>query len=1683
MHVRKCLTALSMAFLIGATSILPSFIMPTKVMANIVTDNEKANIRNRCSTLEELLQPKSPGIYGLLEKLNYINEYAMYVKFIATSNIGFSTKEISYYEKSFRENIKAINDLYHEDGPNGSYNRIELAYGDEYKDILKQIERICITDIPDYLEECLLEINQEIGVDSEDPQYEDKKDEVLKKNRSQIKMITMIFQNYDIVEKALTNQSTDENGDVKNFSVDSSENNKTVKDKIQSIQTKYQDIIDYGIDVVAADGSSINGISVDLESSTAIENLANVSYDNDGKLIYPDETELSGAYLALVSASAVYTPFQSYAGSEEFLTAASSLCKDTETAKDLVELYNNTKNYRKPLYIRDLDDEGNPTGTAKIATISDFLNTIAEGKDSSFCTVTGALKLDKNDSNTWRYFVKSGVTTLQDEEASDDRLGDDDAIKDKASVDVVTVDETDNGESQNGADDDDESSSESSEGSDSNSNSDSGTQNDNYLGEDDTARNEINVIKGNNIERIDNIAYGTESTHANDLDDENLVSATLALKAVKKATKAASKSNKSSCYTQLYNYVLSSGGIELYWPKNKQVSKDDTDDGIPYGSVDVLGTKDYNKKGNTYSYKGWSGVIWDYLHNGGASSKPSWSKNVYDKQPSKKGYYEDLFIICNGKFNKDTVIKAINSFCAGSTKPIQNDVTGSGTKDANGNTAEEDDKNSSSSPSKSDSNEDDSELEVEGNNNDENMNNLDPNNKDSYANTDMYAYSEITELTRLSEPVLMVGLNHQRAVDNMTTMLLSNIINHVSNISSIKDQDTRFVYMNCYGDIVLDDNMIIFPAATNPLLYNTKSDYNPFTVAMMNSYPVMQTQSMFGLVSESDVGNFVFYADYGSKKNLADDKLQGSYGFKAQSVDSVGKDKYLTLKIRTDFSLPENSDEEIDLMEANPVAYKNEETMTAKYCYPLTQNTDVVVNDNTVFPYVYTEDDNFMLAKAIAYNAYFQLMVDDSSMEEDNQNQLCDNYIVHNVIVPGLDGTDTPEAYSKNSVLQYDQFVQNSYDRFENIIYEIVNNLVTNLSSTDGILGISNSYNVPLIGNLLNFLRNNMFVIMIVICFFVLFAYAKNSRNLVRSIIIAGFSTGIVYVFICALPSFLPYLFNSVSDNITDNLASEIVATRAEQDSAKKILSNSATLGKTASITLYRGSVKDIIAMCDELSCDTNDIVGGKYEVLSEPAGTYFENDSIKMNINVLMNTLPIASKAEESDAGTFYQFTSYKTTSNNLDYYTPYYKIVDNFITKVNTLIRIYKMPRRTATFAKGVSKDAYAVYNYVNSPVFLTPGDYSADDMYKYQSALGADENVIKAFQKSNDEIQYAMEKAYGDTDDWLGITNVVSKLSKDERRTLWAQQMQANNYYDANWNPNKEKLNNLIYYINFQTKKFVIDCGSMIEELSDEELFKIISLRALLAFNQKVTDVNNNLYPLFINYNEIPLKDILLSVFTNDYTKFISMDMDISNYILQNYGWLNLTIFGITVIFMFLFANITKILFPVLYILLGFLLLGKLVSYNNIHPLIKGYFKITGLVFADFVLFVAGVLFTNKTNGSVFCIWLMFVISLFCLWLLMLVITSMIADFADMGNSAVNVKLKNTLNKITRGKFDPDLNVRSTNIIRQPDEVNIVDVDDDSQLSRFDMNRDIDDLYSSGEDTNTIIISNNDFDNEDD
>ena len=576
-------------------------------------------------------------------------------------------------------------------------------------------------------------------------------------------------------------------------------------------------------------------------------------------------------------------------------------------------------------------------------------------------------------------------------------------------------------------------------------------------------------------------------------------------------------------------------------------------------------------------------------------------------------------------------------------------------------------------------------------------------------------------------------------------------------------------------------------------------------------------------------------------------------------------------------------------------------------------------------------------------------------------------------------------------------------------------NLVSKTAGVSGIIGIKSVYDNPIVATVLNTAQDYRIMFLLIVIVILLFYFSKVRLDLLQCGAFALVYTVFAYLYVGTLPAFIPASFNLVTNNVAQNLTYEILSLDAENysfddDSTVNLDKDGYVDYDSASVDLYRIRGESRDNFLSSLNIDSGDITGGNIYVINKEAGVYAKNDAICVNTNILFDTLKIEGKLNSSYA---YTLDAKKTVSSNVDYYVPYYQIVDALINKVNTISDIYAIPRRTSTYASGKAKNNYLLYSYVNSKPFVTPGKY---DYVVPTSELDWTDEELSAYEKENSDVSSKLESAFGNNADWLGLSTFLYTPDDAMKKTLWAQTMRDLGYYGEDWTPDTEKLDDLVTYVNYHTRKFVYDMSGQIGYLSDDVMIKAVSMRALIALTQRASDFGHWMYPFAINYEDMTIKNVLQSVMISDYDKYVGLNMDVVSYIMDKHGWVHLVAFDVLVVLMFVVASLLNICVPVFYLLLGILILGRLLIGQGLREPLKGYLKASLITFTCSTMLTFLVLLARAMNGNVFSIYGMIIGCVFILYVMSTMILSVVRNITEFGNTAINVNVENKLRRFS-------------------------------------------------------------------
>ena len=669
-----------------------------------------------------------------------------------------------------------------------------------------------------------------------------------------------------------------------------------------------------------------------------------------------------------------------------------------------------------------------------------------------------------------------------------------------------------------------------------------------------------------------------------------------------------------------------------------------------------------------------------------------------------------------------------------------------------------------------------------------------------------------------------------------------------------------------------------------------------------------------------------------------------------------------------------------------------------------------------------------------------------------------EHYIVE-YCAEALMGTQYAETLDKNFQVSYDDLVKDSGNRFLRFISQICESAVTNLGRIDGVLSIKGPYSNNFFNVIVRFIQKFYLLIAIVLMIIVAVKFMKGHYNIIYVtflgiICVCGFE-----VYANWLPTMIPGVYNFLVNDAIEDIIWSTVMHQAEQydetykDSSRVDPATGYSKPYTATITLYTLSNGEMDSLVEQLSVTDEMLRSGTQIFLDVEAGIFVQGNQIKMSVDKLLvnNTMrglyqsqwktlgadlsneafiaPIAEMSNDNP----YSIQLTKPYVSLESYYTPYDHIERAFMINLNTFSNIFRIEQNQYSYDDGkIYKDAFLVQAFIHSGIFTAPGDDAilkenivnnsvmGETGYTYVDILSL---CNYYFELSNDTLKW----------DWLNLRSIFENPAQSVRNSLWGRMMQNRGWYDYEWNMTEvgtKKISELIDYINLQTKLWIIRNEQQINYLSDENAIKMISLYATTCFTHQMSEFGNWLYPNYVNASDIELQDVLYGSMTTLRDRNHAYDGDVVNTVALNNGLFGVVFLMIIVIASMIFIFVITYLIPILYALVGIILVFKLINDIEGAGLIKGYMKVTVCTSILYFIFSLSMKLVRiggyNWYGYLGCA----LVVMLCVYFLFWIVMSVIQDVGELGNSTLKQNLLHGLDKLTRGAVQK-LTVNTTNM----------------------------------------------------
>lgn len=913
-----------------------------------------------------------------------------------------------------------------------------------------------------------------------------------------------------------------------------------------------------------------------------------------------------------------------------------------------------------------------------------------------------------------------------------------------------------------------------------------------------------------------------------------------------------------------------------------------------------------------------------------------------------------------------------------------------------------------------------------------------------------------------------------------TSMLLHNARMDSKKNKNISSAGAGILFVNGLGDIVTADDTVILPAIANPVLFpydeltvpskvsensehpilkpngtefvfdkDMDKGYYPYTASFMNHIPEIKTanndNNKLLFPNNKDQDKFVVLADV-----MVEMAEAGIHLFTARITGTNKKGG--TIQAGTQSIMPIN----INTFSVGEEGYDKNNT-SAFRIYELGQKFTLNLRS------LWHNGNASYLCKQNVYNAqslpFFPVIQSDNFVDllpitaplttsarryigtaQDGSNEWVPTgrfdieHLITDMIVEALQGTQYANTIVKNAVSSYEDIVNDAPRRFEVFLTGITNNILNLLGKIDGVLAMHVGYENRVFVKIITFVHD--FYIFIVIALIVVIAvkFLKNHLTVPHFFVIITIMISCFEVYTTVLPDLIPKTYNFFVNDIVEDISWNSIYNAAENYSEtylnpNRVSPNGELKPYTATITLYQLSNADIENASSRLGIDEAEIRSGELIYLDQPAGIFLEGSKIKMSLDTALTNKTIRGlyKSQWDDlakdqnielkpievlrAGLNpYQIRLLDTVKSLDSYYTPYNEMMQSFIDNLNMMSSIFNIQRNTFTYDKDFSKDAFMVNSYIQSGLFLDPGNWQT-----------LRENIVEDVSEDGDfildDIKQLVETKFKQPTDWLGMCNWILTPTDEMKETLWARTLQANGYYENDWKPTY-KMNDLIRYTNMHTKRYIINNIDQIVFSSDENAIKLISLFATTAMNHRASQYTSWLYPNYANSADIELEDVLYASMTTLQDRNLAVEDSLVDTIRYVYGIMGLLLLILILIFSNIFIFVLTYFIPILYLLLGAVVLTKMVASRNSSSVVKGYCKATMITLILYFVYNCALTVANALGHHWFALVFLALSSFLCCWYLAFVILSVVTNLTDLGNETLKDNILRATNSLTLG-----------------------------------------------------------------
>lgn len=828
----------------------------------------------------------------------------------------------------------------------------------------------------------------------------------------------------------------------------------------------------------------------------------------------------------------------------------------------------------------------------------------------------------------------------------------------------------------------------------------------------------------------------------------------------------------------------------------------------------------------------------------------------------------------------------------------------------------------------------------------------------------------------------------------LTGALMHNIYNDTILKSKFAERSSEAVYIDAIGNVVLNDGLVVLPAAANPTYWALPSKgifkdaqswtYNPFTVAFMDTYPAIYQggTAPSSVNQKKDKNKYILtVADYLTNEVTVAPLKKG---FRETWTISTSAGVYEKFK----FDGTEAPQEDIVVQLKNSIGVDDEETVADTSWYnvgsaiPLQMKNLISADGDSVFPYLTTkvtdplgqesfdsEVVNYRSAILIAKNMYAYIIdevetsgsttaADGKSSGGSSRGLLREGFLFNNVTMPVLTGVTNGVEFDKTNAKS--DLLQAGGDA--NVMEKWILNFSKWISvaavDSNNILAIANSDDVSLLKVLYGMFIDYGYYIIFLLLMMLVIIFLREG-DFMAAAIKGGLITVLLFTSLFLLPLVIPWVTGVTSGPLTKTTVLNSLMTKLEM--VDKVHSADPAGTSDLSVKLYNMSPKQTKEINEQYTYDKGNYLTNKFSI-NDNLGMYVQGTEIRLDLNSFwrFDPLIIATKddvtnpnndlnvpqiyhSDHSKSQYMIENDQAKTemTYNNdlVDYYMPFNLLENGFMKTLNTYLIYYNPPQSVVRYPDGLVKSSYILNTYMKSLAFLAAEPSIAELI---ASAESEEDYLHRGLNQKEVEVVNQKFYPYGDIlnlQPW--VDTEWNELPKNYANALWTQAMLKSGYYDPG--SGIEKRVELANRVNRKAYDMIMQVKDTKGLVSDESLVKLISLYATFEWNKEISYISNNIYPQTPSLNEVSATDIISATVLGQSKQFLFYDTSVVSNVYAEEGLLGVISVDIALVALVVYSIFLSWILPL--IIVGLLLYSiyLIITNKRITPALVFTFKL--------------------------------------------------------------------------------------------------------------------------------------------